>query len=136
MYLVAEGQGFEPWEGLHPQRFSRTAHRYPTVVMGVKYSMKYRLLASWFVILCQHFQKKPRHSLVTAKLSVVTNAAENWKVQRQPKLAPCPSNSVITYQALNLQLVRLAILAKALKRRDSRWLKILFPQISNSQARR
>ena len=86
--------------------------------------------------LCQHFQKKPRHDLVTAKLAVITKAAENWKAQRQPKLAPCPSNSVIRCQALNLQLVRLAILAKALKRRDSRWLKILFPQISNPQAPR
>ena len=43
--------------------------------------------------LCQHFQKKPRHGLVTAWLSVVTKAAGNWKAW-QPKLAPWPSNSV------------------------------------------
>jgi len=24
---MADRQGFEPWVGLHPQRFSRTAHR-------------------------------------------------------------------------------------------------------------
>ena len=44
--------------------------------------------------LCQHFQKKPRHDLVTARFSFVIKAAGNWKAMQQPKLAPWPSNSV------------------------------------------
>ena len=63
---MAERQGFEPWEPVKAQRFSRTANWYSAVVMGVKYARKHGFSASLFVMLCQHFLIKPRHGLVTA----------------------------------------------------------------------
>jgi len=84
---MAERQGFEPWEGLHPQRFSRTAYQYSTVVMGVKYSRKYGILASWFVMLCQYFQRKPRHGLVTARLSVESQS--RWELEGNAATQAC-----------------------------------------------
>jgi len=59
-------RGFEPWEPLKAQRFLRPANWYSVVVIGVKYARKHGFSASLFVMLCQHFQEKPRHGLVTA----------------------------------------------------------------------